>query len=152
MQAAWPSWREKRKMGISWMRPAHVRLWDRSSLSQGWAAGQGARRTGRTQEGAGKEHPNSKGWISRNQRGILGCLGLLQSVLSLPIMGLLNPPSTLTKGLPDIPAPAPGMGRGPGHPSCFARMLQLKKEKIGIKFPFNRRNCRFGYNPIPLPD
>lgn len=32
MEAAWPSWREERKTGISWVRPPQVRLWDRSSL------------------------------------------------------------------------------------------------------------------------
>lgn len=63
MEAAWPSWREERKIGISWMRPPEVRLWDRSSLSHSWAAGQGARGGVRAQGGAGKEHPHS------NQRG-----------------------------------------------------------------------------------
>lgn len=86
MEAAWPSWREERKTGISWMRPPQGSLWDRSSLSQGWAAGQGARRGVRAQGGTGKEHPNRKGWISSTQ-GFLGCSGLLQSALILPIMG-----------------------------------------------------------------
>lgn len=113
-----------------------VRIWDRSSLSHGWAAGQGARTGVRAQGGAGKEHPSS------NQRG-LGCPGLLQGALSLPIVGHFNAPSSLRKGPPDIPAPAPGMGHAPGHPSCFAWMLQLKKKRNGIKFPSNRRNCRF---------
>lgn len=65
--------------------------------------------------------------------------------------GHFNAPSSLRKGLPDIPDPAPGMDPVPGHPSCFAWMLQLKKKRNGIKFPSKRRNCRFGYSPTPLP-
>lgn len=110
------------------------RLWDRSSLSQGWAAGQGARKGVRAQSaqgGATKERPNRKGWISSSQRGFFGCSGLLQSALCLLIMGPLNPPSTLRKGLQDTP----GKGQCPSTSPCIAQMLQLKKKKAGMKFP-----------------
>lgn len=81
MEAAWPSWREERKIGISWMRPPEVRIWDRSSLSHGWAAAQGARRGVRAQGGAGKEHPNS------NQRG----LGMLRVAAKCPELAHRGP-------------------------------------------------------------